>query len=102
MEGSPWLPSKKSKEKLAWLGAPCLSWLSLGLNFIDPYLQSITSNFEQGANFAGATVEDVTYLSPFTLTYQVKQFVEFHDNVQAQRTTNPGDKSKASSTCPHA
>ncbi|CAM6125605.1 unnamed protein product [Calypogeia fissa] len=67
--------------------------LGLGLNFIDPYLQSITSNFEQGSNFAtaGATVEDVTYLSPFTLTYQVKQFVEFHDNVQAQLTTNPGN-----------
>ncbi|CAM6104918.1 unnamed protein product [Calypogeia fissa] len=75
------------------LRAQAGSALGLGLNFIDPYLQSITSNFDQGANFAiaGATVEDVTYLSPFTLTYQVKQFMEFHDNVQAQLTTNSGN-----------
>lgn len=69
----------------------------LGLGFIDAYLQSVISNFAQGSNFAtaGATVQDVTYLSPFTLTYQVKQFVEFHDNVQSQLATNPGNKTTA-------
>lgn len=65
----------------------------LGLNFIDPYLQSVTSNFQQGANFAtaGATVRDVTYLSPFTLTYQVKQFQEFYNSVQSVLNSGAGN-----------
>jgi hypothetical protein len=67
----------------------------LGLNFIDPYLQSVTSNFVQGTNFAtaGATVQDVTYLSPITLTYQVKQFQEYHDNIQSVLNAGAGKNS---------
>jgi phospholipase/lecithinase/hemolysin len=64
----------------------------LGLNFLSPYLQSVNSNFQQGANFAtaGATVQQVTYLSPFTLPYQIKQFNEFYANVQSVLSAGAG------------
>ncbi|CAM6105959.1 unnamed protein product [Calypogeia fissa] len=55
----------------------------LGLPFLDPYLQSVTSDFKHGANFAtaGATVRPVTYLSPFFLPIQVGQFLSFRKGV---------------------
>jgi phospholipase/lecithinase/hemolysin len=50
---------------------------------LDPYLQSVTSDFKHGANFAtaGATVRPVTYLSPFYLPVQVLQFLSFRRGV---------------------
>lgn len=55
----------------------------LGLPFLDPYLESVTSNFKHGANFAtaGATVQDVKYLSPFFLNIQVLHFLSFRRGV---------------------
>ncbi|BBN16543.1 hypothetical protein MPTK1_7g07250 [Marchantia polymorpha subsp. ruderalis] len=66
---------------------------ALGLPFIDPYLQSVTSNFAHGANFAtaGATVRSVTYLSPFNLGVQVKQWQQFYSNVVNTLANDPGN-----------
>lgn len=66
----------------------------MGLPFIDPYLQSVTSNFAHGANFAtaGATVRSVTYLSPFNLGVQVKQWQQFYSNVVNTLANDPGER----------
>lgn len=55
----------------------------LGLPFLDPYQQTVDSNYTQGADFAcaGATVLPVTYLSPFYLDIQLRQFGAFMSNV---------------------
>ncbi|KAL3683305.1 hypothetical protein R1sor_001327 [Riccia sorocarpa] len=55
-----------------------------GLPFIDPYLQSVNSEYTQGTNFAaaGSTVLQVTYLSPFYLDIQLREYRTFKTNVQ--------------------
>ncbi|CAM6099026.1 unnamed protein product [Calypogeia fissa] len=83
----------------------------LGLPFLDPYQQTVNSNYTQGADFAcaGSTVLPVTYLSPFYLDIQLRQFGAFKWNVQnvfypqngtvdvalASRLPNPDTISKA-------
>ncbi|KAL2608291.1 hypothetical protein R1flu_026864 [Riccia fluitans] len=66
---------------------------ALGLKFLDPYLQSVKSNFAQGANFAaaGATVRSVPYLSPFNLGVQTKQWQEFYTNTINTLAVDPGN-----------
>ncbi|KAL3683308.1 hypothetical protein R1sor_001330 [Riccia sorocarpa] len=72
----------------------------MGLPFLDPYLQSVTSDFYHGANFAtaGATVEPVTYLSPFYFNIQILQFMEFQKNVMAMRNPKAGTLGRTSTT----
>ncbi|KAI5070237.1 hypothetical protein GOP47_0014580 [Adiantum capillus-veneris] len=55
----------------------------LGKNFLSPYLQSVDSNFTQGANFAssGATARSTFFISPFSLNIQVNQFKVFKQQV---------------------
>ncbi|MCO5548583.1 hypothetical protein L7F22_002043 [Adiantum nelumboides] len=55
----------------------------LGKNFLSPYLQSVDSNFTQGANFAssGATARSTFFISPFSLNVQVNQFKVFKQQV---------------------
>ncbi|KAG6552054.1 hypothetical protein Mapa_006360 [Marchantia paleacea] len=64
-----------------------------GLPFVDPYLQSVNSEFNQGTNFAaaGSTVLPVTYLSPFYLDIQLREYRTFKTNVQ--NVYNPPDGS---------
>lgn len=64
-----------------------------GLPFVDPYLQSVNSEFNQGTNFAaaGSTVLPVTYLSPFYLDIQLREYRTFKTNVQ--NVFNPPDGS---------
>ncbi|KAL2611994.1 hypothetical protein R1flu_023686 [Riccia fluitans] len=72
----------------------------MGLPFLDPYLQSVTSDFYHGANFAtaGATIEAVTYLSPFYFNIQILQFMEFQKNVIAMRNPKAGNLGRTSTT----
>ncbi|CAI9111142.1 OLC1v1011284C1 [Oldenlandia corymbosa var. corymbosa] len=59
----------------------------LGLPYLSPYLDSVGSNFQRGANFAtgGATIRRLNEswflrgLSPFPLEIQVAQFSQFKD-----------------------
>lgn len=55
----------------------------LGKEFLSPYLQSVDSNFTQGANFAssGATAKSTFFISPFSLNIQVNQFKVFKQQV---------------------
>lgn len=73
---------------------------AMGLPFLDPYLQSVTSDFYHGANFAtaGATVLPVTYLSPFNFNIQLLQFMEFQKNVMAIRNPKSGTLGRTSTT----
>ncbi|KAH9300673.1 hypothetical protein KI387_012256, partial [Taxus chinensis] len=58
---------------------------ALGLPFLSPYLQSVGSNYAHGANFAasGATVRDLSFIAPISLTVQVNQFKVFKQQVLA-------------------
>lgn len=62
---------------------------AFGLPFLDPYLQSVTSDFSQGVNFAtwGATARTVSYVSAFPLGTQVTQFLLFQKEVLAVLNT---------------
>eukprot|EP00250_Pteridium_aquilinum_P005538 c15613_g1_i2 orf=347-1504(+) len=55
----------------------------LGMPFLSPYLQSVDSNFTEGANFAssGATANPTFFISPFSLNIQVNQFKVFKEQV---------------------
>lgn len=58
---------------------------ALGLPFISPFLQSVGSRFEQGANFAasGASVRPTStdFNAPISLTVQINQFKVFKQQV---------------------
>ncbi|GLJ30059.1 hypothetical protein SUGI_0594410 [Cryptomeria japonica] len=60
---------------------------ALGLPFLSPYLQSVGSNYAHGANFAaaGATVRDLSFIAPISLTVQVNQFKIFKQQVLATK-----------------
>ena len=55
----------------------------LGKSFLSPFLQSVGSNFSDGANFAssGATAMPGSFISPMSLAIQVNQFKVFKQQV---------------------
>jgi hypothetical protein len=57
----------------------------LGLPLVDPYLQSVTSDFAHGVNFAvwGSTAQTEGYVSDFPLGTQLRQFALFQQEVLA-------------------
>ncbi|XP_047332939.1 GDSL esterase/lipase At3g26430 [Impatiens glandulifera] len=65
----------------------------LGLGYLSAYLDSVGSNFSQGANFATAgstirpqnTTMSQSGYSPFSLNYQIIQFTDFHRRSQIVR-----------------
>ncbi|KAL3683335.1 hypothetical protein R1sor_001357 [Riccia sorocarpa] len=61
---------------------------ALGLPFPHSAMWSVNSDYHHGANFAtaGATVQPVTYLSPFPLPIQYLQFLKFQQDVIALRS----------------
>ncbi|KAL2611899.1 hypothetical protein R1flu_023591 [Riccia fluitans] len=61
---------------------------AIGLPFLSSAMSSVDSDYHHGANFAtaGATVQPVTYLSPFPLPIQYLQFLKFKQDVIALRS----------------
>jgi hypothetical protein len=67
---------------------------ALGLPFLSPYLQTVGSNYSQGANFAasGATADDVnSFIAPISLPVQINQFKIFKQQVTAQNISANGN-----------
>lgn len=72
----------------------------LGLPFLSPYLDSVGSNFQHGANFAtgGATIRRLneswfeTGVSPFPLDIQVEHYTQFKERAAYfyNQGTQPG------------
>ncbi|CAM6125599.1 unnamed protein product [Calypogeia fissa] len=58
---------------------------AFGLPFLDPYLQSVSSDFSGGVTFAtwGATARTISYVSDFPLVTQIAQFQLFQKEVLA-------------------
>eukprot|EP00253_Pinus_taeda_P017048 PITA_17048 len=57
---------------------------ALGLPYLSPYMQSVGSNYWQGANFAasGATANDInSFIAPISLVVQINQFKVFKQQV---------------------
>ncbi|KAL8499762.1 hypothetical protein ACS0TY_019653 [Phlomoides rotata] len=65
---------------------------ALGLPLLSPYLKSVGSDFQHGANFAivGAAVRRKPQYgaSPFSLEYQLRQFKEFKLQVEAESNSS--------------
>lgn len=51
---------------------------NLGLPYLSPYLDSVGANFRHGANFAtgGSSIRPGGF-SPFDLSIQISQFIQF-------------------------
>lgn len=52
---------------------------SLNISYLSPYLESLGSNFTNGANFAVAGATALQKFNPFNLIVQVLQFLRFRE-----------------------
>ncbi|GFY88214.1 GDSL-like Lipase/Acylhydrolase superfamily protein [Actinidia rufa] len=72
----------------------------LGLPYLSAYLDSIATNFSQGANFAasGASIQPVPTMNPIHLGIQLSQFEQFKE--RAIELYNQGESICAKSSLP--